>query len=246
MSKKVLILLGGLIGLAILATSVPLSDYMLRLVEWIRGAGAPGMLVYVLVYVVATVGLLPGSILTLGAGFAYGPIVGTALVSPASVMGATLACLLGRSLARRWIARRVAGNPKFQAIDLAIRESGFKIVLLLRLSPVFPFNLLNYGLGLTAVRLRDYVLASFLGMLPGTFLYVYLGSLATSASALLSGKRADAGWGGQAIYWGGLAATVLVTVFVTRLARRALARSIGAHESSSPKLATPDETAVKS
>ncbi|MBI4483426.1 MAG: TVP38/TMEM64 family protein [Acidobacteria bacterium] len=238
--------LAGLIGLAVLATSVPLGDYALRLVEWIRGSGAAGMLVYALVYIVATVGLLPGSVLTLGAGFAYGPIVGTALVSPASVMGATLACLLGRSLARGWIARKVAGNAKFRAIDQAIGESGFKIVLLLRLSPVFPFNLLNYGLGLTAVRLRDYVLASFLGMLPGTFLYVYLGSLVTSASELLSGKRADAGWGGQAVYWGGLAATVLVTVFVTRIARRALARQIGARESSSAKVVTPNETTVKS
>lgn len=209
---------GVVLGLLFL----PWSRWALLLVEWIRGAGGVGVGVYAVAYVAATLLLLPGSVLTLGAGFAYGPLWGTLFVSPVSVLAATLAFLLGRGILREWVSRRVEAYPRFKAIDQAIGESGFKIVLLLRLSPIFPFNLLNYALGLTRVSLRDYVLASFPGMLPGTFLYVNLGSLVTSATELLSGKRPAAGAWGQALNWGGLAATLLVTILVTKIARKAL------------------------
>jgi uncharacterized membrane protein YdjX (TVP38/TMEM64 family) len=206
---------------------LPWSRWALVLVEQIRGAGPIGALLYTSAYVLATLLLLPGSVLTAGAGFAYGPVLGTLVVSPASVLGATLSFLLGRSLARGWISRKVTADPRFAAIDRAIGERGFKIVLLLRLSPIVPFNLLNYALGLTRTRLRDYVLASFLGMLPGTVLYVYLGSAVTSGSELLAGRPA-AGPLGQVLYWGGLAATIAATVLVTRTAQRALHRALGA------------------
>lgn len=204
---------------------VLLNHWGLELVEWIRGAGAVGVAGYALAYVVATLFLLPGSVLTLGAGFAYGPVWGTLVASPVSVAAATLAFLLGRSMARGWIARRMAGHPRFGAIDAAVGEHGFKIVFLLRLSPLLPFNVLNYALALTRVRLRDYVLASLLGMLPGTVLYVYLGSLVTSASQLLSGGQGAGGWG-RALYWGGLLATVVATIVLTRVARAALTRAL--------------------
>lgn len=219
---RYLLLAAGLGGLALAAYFLPIGRGMLTLVEWVQGAGPAGMAVYGLVYVLATVFLLPGSILTLGAGFAYGPLWGTALVSPVSVLAATIAFVLGRTVARGWVERRIAGYPRFAAVDAAVAQGGFKIVLLLRLSPVFPFNLLNYALGLTRISLGRYVLASFLGMLPGTFLYVYLGSLVTSASELLTaGQGAKNPWA-QALYWGGLVATLAVTVLVTRIARRAL------------------------
>lgn len=220
--------LGVIVAAALVAglLLLPVNHWALLLVEWIRDAGAVGVVVYTLAYILATVLLLPGSILTLGAGFAYGPVWGTVLVSPVSVVAATLAFVLGRTVARNWVSRRMEKNPRFAAINKAIGESGFKIVFLLRLSPIFPFNVLNYALGLTRVRLRDYVIASFFGMLPGTFLYVYLGSLVTSASELLSGKRPSAGPWGQVLYWGGLAATLLVTVLITRIARRALNRAL--------------------
>jgi uncharacterized membrane protein YdjX (TVP38/TMEM64 family) len=211
--------------LVLVVTLLPVGEWMRGLVEWIRDAGAIGAVVYAATYIAATVLLLPGSILTLGAGFAYGPLVGTLLVSPVSVTAATIAFLLGRTVARGWIAERVQRDPRFAAVDAAIKREGLKIVLLLRLSPVIPFNVLNYALGLTRVRLRDYVLGSFVGMLPGTFLYVYLGSLVTTAASLGSGG-ASAGTAQHAIYWGGLAATVLVTLFVTRLARRALGAAL--------------------
>ncbi len=117
-------------------------------------------------------------------------------------------------------------DPRFAAIDEAVGRSGFRIVFLLRLSPVFPFNVLNYTLGLTRVRLRDYVLASLLGMLPGTFLYVYLGSLVTSASEIAAGRGGPGGELKVTLYAAGIAATLAATVVITRLAQRALARAL--------------------
>ena len=214
---------GGVVALLVL---LPVNQWVLRLVDWIRVAGAIGVGIYAVSYVASTLLLIPGSVLTAGAGFAYGPFWGTLLVSPVSVLAATLAFLLGRSAARGWISRRMEAQPRFAAIDEAIEESGFKIVLLLRLSPLFPFNLLNYGLGLTRVRLRDFVVASFLGMFPGTLLYVYLGSLVPSAGEMLSGGQPTAGPFGRALYWGGFLATIVVTILITRIARRALAAAL--------------------
>jgi uncharacterized membrane protein YdjX (TVP38/TMEM64 family) len=200
----------------------PVDRWALALVAWIRAAGSGGLAIFAVGYIAAAVLFLPGSILTLGAGFAYGPIFGLLIVSPVSVLAATAAFALGRSIARPWVSRKVSGDPRFAAIDRAVGENGFKIVFLLRLSPLLPFNLLNYTLGLTRVRLRDYVAASFLGMLPGTLLYVYLGSLVTSASELVGGHTEGGVWRGV-LYAAGLVATFVATVAVTRIARRALA-----------------------
>jgi uncharacterized membrane protein YdjX (TVP38/TMEM64 family) len=222
-----LLVAGALMGAFVM---LPVNRWALGLVEWMRGAGALGASIYAVAYVLATVVLLPGSVLTAGAGFAYGPLWGTVLVSPVSVIGATLAFVLGRTVARDWVSRRMTHHRRFAAIDDAIGTSGFKIVVLLRLSPVLPFNRLNYALGLTRVRLRDYVLGSFIGMLPGTFLYVYMGSLVTNASELLAGDRSRAGGWAQALYWGGLVATLIVTVLLTRKARSALNQAVSAAE----------------
>src|SRR5262249_39203817 len=154
----------------------------------------------------------------------YGVVKGTAVVWVAANLGATVAFLLGRTVAREAIAARVAGNAKFAAIDRAVGAQGFQIVLLTRLSPAFPFNLLNYAYGLPCVGLRAFVAGSLMGMLPGTAMYVYLGSLVTSLGAL-AGGRPSGGVAQQAFYLAGLVATVGVTVFVTRIARRALAEA---------------------
>src|SRR5262249_59272949 len=131
------------------------------------------------------------------------------------------AFVLGRTLARDRIAARVAGNPKFAAIDEAVGREGLKIVLLTRLSPAFPFNLLNYTYGLTRASFRDYEIGSLIGMIPGTAMYVYLGSLITSVSQLAAGTPSG-GAAKQALTWLGFAATLAVTVVITRLARPAL------------------------
>lgn len=181
------------------------------------GLGAWGTVLFVLVYVVAAVCWIPGSVLTLGAGALFGVVWGSIYVSVGATLGATAAFLVGRYIARDWVARKVAGNAKFDAIDQAVEREGWKIVGLTRLSPVFPFTLLNYAFGLTRVKLRDYVLASWIGMMPGTVMYVYIGSLARAAGE----KTSPLEW---ALYGVGLVATIVVTVFVTRIARRALAQ----------------------
>ncbi len=222
---KLLLALGGVAILLAVGRSFDIQGLLRRALEWIGDLGPAGAAAFVGIYVVACVLFIPGSILTLGAGAVYGVVRGFLLVSVASTLGATAAFLAGRYLARDWVARRIEGNERFRAIDRAVGREGWKIVGLTRLSPVFPFNLLNYAYGLTRVSLRDYVLASWIGMIPGTVMYVYLGSLAGSLATL------DAGGGGRSraqwvLYVVGLAATVAVTVYVTRIARAALAQRV--------------------
>ena len=162
-------------ALVLTVRRLPADRWLLDLVSWIRGAGWAGMLVFALAYVLACVLFLPGSILTLVAGFAYCVATGSPLVWLSANLGATLAFLLGRTLARGWVAARVARNPRFAAIDRAVAQQGLRIVLLTRLSPVFPFNLLNYAFGLTRVSLRDYVLAVVAGLTPRAFAYTFFG-----------------------------------------------------------------------
>jgi uncharacterized membrane protein YdjX (TVP38/TMEM64 family) len=215
------------VGLVVVAVMValPLGYWAGAFVDWVREAGPAGVVVYAIVYVAATILLLPGALLTAGAGLVYGPIWGTVLVSPVSVAAATCAFLLGRTVARDRIARRIETDEKFRAIDAAIGRSGLRLVILLRLSTVVPFNLLNYALGLTTVRVRDYVIGSFVGMLPATILYVYVGSLVSNVSALSTGVQTG-GPAGQVVYWVGLAATVAAAVVITRVAKRAISAEL--------------------
>lgn len=192
---------------------------------WITGLGPWGPAIFVLLYVAATVFLLPAVVLTLGAGAVFGVAQAFLVVSVGATLGATAAFLIGRYLARDWVARRAAGSPKLGAIDEAVAREGWKVVLLTRLSPAFPFVVLNYAFGLTRVSLRHYVLASWIGMMPGIALYAYIGSLAADVAAAAAGGRARSAWE-WALYALGLAATVAVTVYVTRLARRALDKRI--------------------
>lgn len=188
---------------------------------WVAGLGAIGPLAFIGLYIVATVAFIPGSILTLGAGFIFGWLPGAAYVFIGATLGATAAFLVGRYLARGWVGRKIAHNPKFDAIDTAVGQEGFKIVLLTRLSPVFPFNLLNYMFGITKVALKDYVLAS-IGMIPGTLMYVYFGSLAGDLATLGSAHQPSDARLQWILRIVGLIATVLVTLYITRVARKAL------------------------
>lgn len=210
------------VGLAVLILAArQLGAYIPAFAAWVNGLGFWGPFVFILGYVVAVVAFLPGSLLTLAAGAIFGLGAGVVYVFIAAVIGSSLAFLISRYIARSAIEQRVAGNPKFAALDRAVGQEGWKIVFLLRLCPVFPFNLLNYTLGLTRVKLRDYVLAAP-GMLPGTLLYVYYGKLAGDVASVAGGVKVERGWEYYAVLGLGLAATVAVMAVVTRAARKAL------------------------
>ena len=221
-------------GLIVLSVNEPLREALGESLGRFRGS-AWGPVAFAAVYALACL-VLPGSLITLAAGTLFGVVVGTAVVSLSSVTGASLAFWLGRTLARGLVEKPLAGNPRFRALDQAVAAGGFKIVLLTRLSPLFPFTLLNYAFGLTKVRFRDYVLASWIGMLPGTVMYVYLGSVAENLASVFAGgsEKTPEEW---ALIGLGLAATVAVTVYVTVVAKRALARALPAStsEPESPK-----------
>ena len=209
----------GALLLLVAARLLPIADWIQPFREWISGLGPAGGVLYGIVYVVAALLFVPGLVLTLGAGFLFGFVWGTLIVSAASTTAAALAFLIARYVARFRIERLARKNPKFGAIDRAIEQSGWKVVALLRLSPLIPFSISNYLYGLTAVRFGPYVLASWIAMLPATFLYVYLGA----AGKTLGQGRERSPW-----EWGllglGLAATLAVTILLTRLARKELAK----------------------
>ncbi|MGF1520481.1 MAG: TVP38/TMEM64 family protein [Nodosilinea sp.] len=204
-----------------------LQVQLVNALAWIDQLGAIAPLAFILLYIVITVAFVPASVVTLGAGVVFGVVKGSALVFVGAMLGATAAFLVGRYLARGWVARKISNNPKFQAIDDAIARDGRKIIFLLRLSPVFPFNLLNYSLGLSQISLKDYVIGS-VGMLPGTIMYVYLGSLVGNLATLGadSSQPSEAATVQWIIRIVGLIATVAVTLYVTRIARRALNEAI--------------------
>lgn len=192
---------------------------------WVSDLGPWGPVIFIGIYILATVLFAPGSILTLGAGVVFGVIAGSIYVFIGATLGAIAAFLVGRYLARGWVAKQIQGNPKFAAIDEAVADEGFTIVLLTRLSPVFPFNLLNYAFGITRVSLKDYFLGS-VGMIPGTIMYVYLGSLAGNLAMVGAENQPT----NPAVEWAirivGLIATIAVTIYVTRVAQKALNRKI--------------------
>ena len=230
-TKIVKIVLAVLVLAALIAAanSFDLQQIFRDTLAWISGLGVIAPVIFIAIYILACVLLLPGSILTLGAGIVFGVVKGSIVVSIASTLGAACAFLVGRYFARGWVSEKIAGNEKFKAIDEAVAHEGWKIVLLTRLSPVFPFNLLNYAYGLTKVSLGHYFLASWVGMIPGTILYVYIGSLAGDLASIGTGVRTRT-TGEWILYGVGLLATVAVTVFVTRIAKKAIASRIPAHE----------------
>jgi len=198
--------------------------------EFLRGAvlhtagwGAAGWIFFIFFYAFACVAFLPVSVLTLVAGAVYGVKLGFGLVWAGATLGACASFLIGRHWLRAWVEKRIAQRPLFSAIDAAVSVEGWRIVFLTRLTPLFPFAIQNYAYGITRVKFREYAVATFLGMAPGTFLFVYIGAAAAEAvKAGLAGRtRTPAEW---AFYAVGLAATVAAVALVGRMARKALAK----------------------
>ncbi len=223
MTTKLLRWLAILIAIAVVLLVARQAGGLLpRVAEWVAGLGPAAPFIFAAAYIAATVLLVPGSLLTLAGGALFGVVRGTIIVLLAATAGASAAFLIARYLARDRVAQRVQGDERFAAIDRAIGRAGLKIVVLLRLSPVVPFNLLNYALGITSVRFLHYVVGCA-AMLPGTVLYVYYGRVIGDIAALAAGARPERGPSYYIFLGVGLLATILVTALLTRLARRELA-----------------------
>lgn len=223
-----IVLLGLGLGLAVTTVvQLNLQATLLNLLQmglrWVQSLGPTGVIAFMLLYNVATLLFIPSSLLTLGAGVLYGLVWGSIYVVVAATLGAILAFLIGRYFARAWVSRWLQQHPCFQAIDQAVAREGLKIVLLTRLSPLFPFNLLNYLFGVTCVSLKDYTIGS-IGIIPGTILYVYIGVLIGDLAMLtmpqlVSPQAQSAQWFAKIA---GLLFTGVSTIAIARIARTAL------------------------
>jgi uncharacterized membrane protein YdjX (TVP38/TMEM64 family) len=195
---------------------LPVTTWLRTFQIYVRGLGALGYIVYVIVYAVCVVAFIPASILTLGAGAIFGFVGGTIVVVIGAMIGATIAFLLARTVMRKRIEAMASSNVKFRALDRAIANEGMKIVFLARLAVVFPFTWINYAFGLTAIPLWRYVLATFLGIIPATAAFVFASSAATKAA---TGETT------KAIYIAGGVAAIIVSVLIGRIATRAIKRA---------------------
>ena len=220
---RLVMLLAIVIALFLVMKFLPVREWLTSFNNWVGQMGVAGIFIFIAVYAVATVLLAPGSVLTIGAGFAFGLGKGFLAVSAGATIGAALAFLIARFVAREKVETIAQRNDKFRQIDNAIGKQGAKLIFLLRLSPVIPFNLSNYLYGLTGVKFWPYLFASWIGMMPGTFLYVYIGTAGKAAVAAAAGGEAvKHGWQYWAFTSIGLAATIVVTIWVTKIARDAL------------------------
>lgn len=210
-----------LVGAALVLLARAYAPSVARLIAVIRSLGPLGPIVFVAVYIVAAVALIPASWLTIAGGAIFGLLPGVVYGLIGATLGSTVAFLVGRYVARDAVARHLDTMPRFAAIDRAIAADALRIILLLRLSPVMPFNFLNYALGLTAVSLRDFVIGSA-GMIPGAFMYAYAGTVAGQAVAVAGQAAVPRNASYYAMLTAGLAATVAASALVTRAARRAL------------------------
>lgn len=225
MNRKLILLLALVTAVVISLLVLPVQAWFAEFLSWTQLNPGKAWVAFIAVYITSTVCFLPALPLTLAGGAIFGLTKGFLLVSLASTLGATAAFYVGRTLAREWVSRRIEAWPAFRALDGSLRQRGFWIVMLTRLSPLFPYFLLNYAYGVSAVRGREYVPATWLGMMPATLAYVYAGSLAADLAKVLTGQvqLGDNSW----ILLGiGLLATIAVTILVTRLARRELSKEL--------------------
>lgn len=226
--SRVIWALGLLAAIALIIFRFPLSTWLPSFVEWIRDTGPLGQVAFAAAYTVATVFLLPSSVFCVSAGFIYGPVTGVLVMIPTCLVAGTVIFIASRFLFRAWVIQKISNDARLKNLDAAIHDDGKRLVFLLRLSPISPFAVVNYALGATRVKYRDFLLGTLMGMLPGISLYVYTGSLLNDVTQILSGERPHLGMTQQVFYVLGFVATLAVTVVVTRLARKALTKDLEA------------------
>jgi len=219
-TNKIILLVAMAVFVAVGFLFLPVREWFMQFEGYVKSLGSIGPIAVAVAYVISTVLFIPGSALTIGSGTLFGLKTGFLVVLVGANVGALCGFLLARTLLREKVARWADANPKFRSLDRAIGRQGLKMVFLIRLSPVFPFSLLNYLLGLTAVKTGAYALGNLLGMLPGILLYVYIG--AAARDALTGQMAASASIFQQILKYVGLVATIAVVVVVTRIARNAM------------------------
>lgn len=220
------------IGLVLIAAAIivagrtlPIERWLRAFDQWIVAKGPEGLLIFTAGYTLATVLFIPGSVLTLATGFAFGIFWGIIVATVGCAIGDTLAFLIARYLARENVRRLALRNIKFAAMDNAIGEHGWKIVLLLRISPLIPFNMSNYLCGLTAIRFWPFVLASAVGTLPSNLLFVYLGAAGKAGLLRITNPEASHSPLELTLLAAGLITTFLATWYISRIAKRTLQKS---------------------
>jgi uncharacterized membrane protein YdjX (TVP38/TMEM64 family) len=219
MWKKIVVALLIIAAIIILFHFLPVATWLRAFQTYVRGLGPVGYVVYILVYAVCVVALVPASILTLGAGAIFGFVGGTIVVVVGATLGAGLAFLLARTVMRKRVESMTASNAKFRALDRAIAGEGMKIVFLVRLAVVFPFTYVNYAFGLTAIPFWRYLVATFFGIIPATAAFVFVSSAAANAATSQSSAIT------KTVYIAGGIIAVGVSVLIGRIATRAIKRA---------------------
>ncbi|HXI14292.1 MAG TPA: TVP38/TMEM64 family protein [Thermoanaerobaculia bacterium] len=216
---KIVIALVVLVGIIILFRTLPVAQWFEQFQAYIRGVGPIGYVIYALVYAACCVLFIPASVLTLGAGAIFGLVAGTIVVVIGATLGAILSFLLARTVMRKKVEAMTEGNAKFTALDRAISKEGARIVFLIRLAPIFPFTYINYAFGLTGVRTLPFILATLVGIIPGTFAYIYIGHAAASAAAGGADRTKTI------VQIAGAVVALVVTLFVARIATKAIKKA---------------------
>ncbi|KAL1216536.1 putative membrane protein [Cardamine amara subsp. amara] len=215
-----------LVAIGTAVTFLPVEQKLKDFLLWIKEDLGPfGPLALALAYIPLTIVAVPASVLTLGGGYLFGLPVGFVADSIGATLGATAAFLLGRTIGRSYVTSKIKHYPKFQAVSLAIQKSGFKIVLLLRVVPILPFNMLNYLLSVTPVRLGEYMLATWFGMMPITFALVYVGTTLKDLSDITHGWHEMSAFRWVLMMFG-VALAVILIICITRVAKSSLEKAL--------------------
>jgi uncharacterized membrane protein YdjX (TVP38/TMEM64 family) len=228
---KIAVAVVGIGVLALLGREAP--ALLPRFAAWVASLGAWGPVAFIAGYSLAPVIFAPAFLLTIAAGAIFGFVKGVIYVMIGATIGATLAFLTGRYVARQFVEQLLRREPRLQIIDRAVERHGFRLVAMLRMSPAVPFVLLNYALGLSRIKLVDYVAAS-IGMLPVVAMYVYTGKLAGDLASLASGAAQPRGPLYYAMIGLGFVSTAGVTIFVMRIAKRAIEHEIAESHATVP------------
>ena len=224
-----LLLIGALVVVVGWAYAGPGLDELVVWIDQLRELGPLGGAVFAGIYALSCAALVPATPFPLTAGFLWGPMAGTLIAWTGEVTGALLGFGLGRTLFRQRVETFVRRHRLLSALERAIEGGGFRLLVLLRFSPVFPFGILNMSLGLTTVRPAAFALSTALGVLPATFVYVYAGASLTTLTAALAGE-VEVGWGETLLTWGGLAVTAGVVGYIGRVTTRLLQAEMGTEQ----------------